>query len=176
LILVSFIRFATHLQNHYIFLIRIGIIILIITTIDEHLLAEGKDSLEIRNNHHQQFVRSLIFPTSLCVTGIIVKETGFRKDFQEDIQGAGWHFNTHIDDYTQYVPMVELLTADLCYSKSKNEIFQQTKNLAISQLLTGIIVTTLKIHNKSNPPRWNPALFSFRSYILCVYGSYGTIS
>ncbi len=141
------------------FLIRIGIIILIITAINEHLLAEREDSLEIRNNHHQQFIRSLILPTSLCVTGIIVKETGFRKDFQEDIQGAGWHFNTHIDDYTQYVPMVELLTADLCYSKSKNEIFQQAKNLAISQLLTGIIVTTLKYTTKVTRPDGTPHSF-----------------
>jgi len=140
-------------------LLRIGIVVLIIAIIQEHVLAQKEDSLTIKNNHHQHFVRSLIFPASLCVAGVIVKETSFRKDFQEDIQKANWHFNTHIDDYTQYVPMVELLTADLCYSKSKNEIFQQAKNLAISQLLTGIIVTALKVTTNVTRPDGMPHSF-----------------
>jgi membrane-associated phospholipid phosphatase len=134
------------------FLLRIGIILLAVTIIHEHLLAQREDSLTITTVNQKHFVRSLIIPTSLCVAGVIVKETHFRKDFQEDIQGAGWHFNTRIDDYTQYVPIVELFTADLCYSKTKNEIFQQAKNLAIAQFFTGIIVTSLKgITNITRP-------------------------
>jgi len=116
------------------------------------VLAQKEDSLTVKSSQHQHFVKTLIFPTSLCVVGVIVKETSFRKDFQEDIQKANWNFNTHIDDYTQTVPMFELYLADLYYSKSKNEVFQQTKNLVCSQILTGIIVTALKgITNVTRP-------------------------
>jgi len=140
-------------------LFRIGIILLVITILHEHMLAQKEDSLVSVNSSKKHFARSLIIPTSFCVAGIVVKETNFRKDFQEDIQHAGWHFNTKIDDYTQYVPMVELLAADLCYSKTKNEIFQQAKNLAIAQFFTGVIVISLKAITKSTRPDGTPWSF-----------------
>jgi membrane-associated phospholipid phosphatase len=140
------------------FLPRVGVVLLIVVLVPECLLAQREDSLTV-SSKKKHFGRSLIIPSSLCVAGIVVKETHFKKDFQEDIQHAGWHFNTKIDDYTQYVPIVELLAADLCYSKPKNEVFQQVKNLAIAQFFTGVIVISLKAITNSTRPDGTPWSF-----------------
>ena len=119
------------------------------------------DSVKKVNKPKGAFVKSLILPTSLGVAGAIVKETNFREFFQEKVQSSKIRTNTTIDDYMQYVPMVELYTADIYYGKTKNEVFQQTKNLAFAQLLTAIIVQTVK--HTANIKRPNGHDFSFFS-------------
>ncbi len=108
-----------------------------------------------------RFAKSMILPVSLGVTGIIVKETNFREYFQEKVQRSKFRTNTHIDDFIQYAPMAEMYVADICYSKTKNEVFQQSKNLVISQIFTAVIIQTLKITTHTTRP--NGAAHSFPS-------------
>lgn len=107
------------------------------------------------------FAKSMILPVSLSITGIVVKETNFREYFQQKVQSSNFRTNTRIDDYLQYVPIAELYIADIYSSKTKNEVFQQTKNLAISEILTAIIVEGLKKTTKIARPNGSP--FSFPS-------------
>jgi len=119
--------------------ITVSLLLLIQTTLFAQIDSVKKDFVP---KHH--FAKSMILPASLFVTGIVVKETNFREYFQEKVQSSNFRTNTKIDDFIQYVPIVELHAADIYYSKSKNEFFQNAKNLAISELLTALIVQSIK--------------------------------
>lgn len=119
------------------------------------------DSVNTLVGSKYRFAKSMILPSSLFVSGIIVKETNFREYFQEKVQSSRFRTNTKIDDYLQYMPIVELYLTDCAYSKSKNEIFQQSKNLAIAEIFTAVIVQSIK--HTTNVKRPNGYDFSFFS-------------
>ena len=66
-----------------------------------------------------------------------------------------------LDNYIQYAPIAELYIADLSGIKHKNSVWNQTKYLAISELITSGIIQTLKFTTKVQRP--NGAAFSFPS-------------
>lgn len=102
------------------------------------------DTLQKGGKTRQEFFKSLIFPTSLGVIGGIVKETNLREYIQEKVQSSRFRTNTTIDDYIQYVPIVELHVADLYNRKDFNKMFQTSKNLVIAELFTALIVQSIK--------------------------------
>ena len=119
------------------------------------------DSLNSVNVHKKNLPKLFIVPSLLVVSGMIIKESKYRESIQDWVQTSRWRTNTHIDDFIQYAPMAEMYVADICYSKSKNEVFQQSKNLIVSQLFTAIIVQSLKM--TTNVTRPNGASHSFPS-------------
>jgi len=119
------------------------------------------DSIKRIHKSRNEFAKSMILPVSLGVTGIVVKETNFREYFQQKVQSSNLRTNTKIDNYIQYAPIAQMYIADIYSSKTKNEVFQQTKNLAISEILTAIIVQGLKKTTKITRPNGSP--FSFPS-------------
>lgn len=54
-------------------------------------------------------------------------------------------FRTHLDDYIHYAPILMMYTADLCGVPAKNNIWNQTKYLIMSEAITSGIVWSLKI-------------------------------
>ena len=60
---------------------------------------------------------------------------------QDNIGGTA---NTSVDDYTRFVPLAQMYTADIIGIESRSHWFDQTKNAAISLLLTDLISTRLK--------------------------------
>lgn len=119
------------------------------------------DSIKSVHRSKNEFAKSMILPVSLGVTGIVVKETNFREYFQQKVQNSKFRTNTKIDDYIQYTPIAQLYIADIYSSKTKNEVFQQTKNLAIAEIFTAIIVESIK--HTANIKRPNGHDFSFFS-------------
>lgn len=140
--------------------IAIAFIIALLVLVHISLFAQV-DTLRSEKEHRNSFPKLLILPTSLAVSGVIIKGTGYRESVQNWVQGSRWRTNTKIDDYIQYAPIAEMYIADICYSKSKNEVFQQTKNLAIAEIFTAIIVQTIK--HTTNVKRPNGHDFSFFS-------------
>lgn len=136
--------------------ITLSLLLLINTTLFARV-----DSLSVEKTKRHNFAKSLILTTSLGAAGVIVKETNFHQYFQDNVQNSRFRTNTTIDDYIQYVPMVELYAADIHFKKSKNEVFQQTKNLAFAQLFTALIVQSVK--HTTNIKRPNGHDFSFFS-------------
>ena len=108
-----------------------------------------------------RFGKSMILPVSLVVTGVVVKETNFREYFQEKVQSSNFRTTTMIDDYLQYAPIAQMYIADIYSSKTKNEVFQQSKNLVIAEIFTAIIVQSIK--HTVNIQRPNGHDFSFFS-------------
>jgi hypothetical protein len=92
-------------------------------------------------DYKKQFkFRNQILPVSLIVAGVAL-EAGTIK---EDIQEAFPRTNTDIDDYLQWAPAVVMYSADIFTSKHKNNVFNQTKYLLISELATAGITQILK--------------------------------
>lgn len=130
------------------------LLVLIQTTLFAQIDSVKKDFVP-----KHRFAKSMILPVSLGVTGIVVKETNFREYFQEKVQSSKIRTNTKIDDYIQYVPIAQLYIADIYSSKGKNEIFQQTKNLAIAEIFTAIIVQSIKCSMNTQRPDGNDNSF-----------------
>lgn len=63
---------------------------------------------------------------------------------------AGFH--SHVEDFIQYAPALMMYSADLLHVKSKNNAWNQTKYLAISEAITTGIVLALKYSLKIQRP------------------------
>lgn len=99
------------------------------------------DSLKVKSN----FYKKSILPVSLILGGALISSSSFEKSFQKNIRNAvGNDFGFAIDDYTRYVPILQLYTADILGVKAKNHWFDQTKNLTLSIIITDFITYRLK--------------------------------
>lgn len=107
-------------------------------------------------------LKKSIVPISLIGFGVIVNNSNFEKELQTNLRNkVGNNYELRIDDYLQYVPIVEMYSADLLGVKSKNHWFDQTKYLLISNLISATITHSLK--NITNKERPNGASYSFPS-------------
>lgn len=93
-----------------------------------------------------------LVPSSILFSGLLARQTKLDKVFRDEVKSAGLSTNTRIDDYLRFAPVVELYIADFSYSKTNDEIFQQTKNLFFAQLLSSLIVETVKRSTNTNRP------------------------
>lgn len=81
----------------------------------------------------------------MITVGIIANNSQFEKDLRYDIRAkVGNDFQFKIDDYFQYVPIVEMYLADALRIEVKNHWFDQTKYLLISNVISTAITQGLK--------------------------------
>ncbi len=89
-----------------------------------------------------------IFPTAVMTTGILLNNSTYKKTFQDKLPKT----HTHLDDYLQFAPVGMMYLADLMHIPSKNNAFNQTKFLGISEVLTiGIVVGVKKLSHVTRP-------------------------
>lgn len=92
------------------------------------------------------FYKSLIVPTALIGTGLLIKggdyelNIAIRNDRNEDLP----HFHTHADDYLQYVPIVGVYGLNLVGIKGKNNYGNSTALLIKSELVMEAMVYPMK--------------------------------
>lgn len=86
-------------------------------------------------------LKKAIVPTALIGSSLLITNSNFEKRLQDKIGGTA---STSIDDYTRFVPLAQMYTADVIGIESRSHWFDQTKNAAISLLLTDLITTRLK--------------------------------
>lgn len=94
------------------------------------------------------WLRNQLVPLGLISGGIIIEAVYVKKDIQ------GWfpRTNTKADDYLRYVPIGMLYISDVLGSKHRNNVFNQTKFLLISELATGFLTQAIKeITNITRP-------------------------
>ncbi len=121
------------------------------------------DTLKVKiESPKKSMVCQAVLPSTILIAGVALNHSKLEKDVKQNVRNAvGTDFEFKIDDYIQYVPMVEMYGADMMGLKAKNHWFDQSKYLAISQLTTAIIVQSLKFGiNKTRP---NGANYSFPS-------------
>jgi hypothetical protein len=86
-----------------------------------------------------------IVPASLMGVGLLVNNSDFEKNFQTDLRDkVGNNYQTSVDDYLLFVPIVQLYAADVFGMKAKNHWFDQTKYLFISNVVSTGISELLK--------------------------------
>jgi membrane-associated phospholipid phosphatase len=93
-------------------------------------------------------LKSQILPGALLTTGILLNLGDVKVTIQQKFPNT----HTKVENYLQYVPVVELYAADLSGVKARNTVFDQTKYLFISELFTAAIVHFLKpVANVTRP-------------------------
>ncbi len=82
--------------------------------------------------------KCFIVPAALITTGFILKSNPIQKKLQNESKTTfGRDFHTKIDDYTQFVPVAQMLTGNLLGFQSNHGYKQMIANLAVSNLLVG---------------------------------------
>lgn len=99
---------------------------------------EFTDSLKIKKP--KTLLHKSIVPASLIGVGLFVNNSDFEKNLQTDLrEKVGNNYQTSVDDYLLFVPVVQMYAADAFGMKAKNHWFDQTKYLFISNVVaTGI--------------------------------------
>lgn len=118
-----------------------------------------EDSL---NTKELPIVKQVVLPSSFIVAGFMLNYSQLEKDLKTKVRDkVGVNYYNNIDDFFQYVPIVQMYTADALGIKAKNHWFDQTKNLAISTLISGVIIQSIK--RGMNKTRPNGAPYAFPS-------------
>jgi len=122
------------------------------------------DSIQPILTVKKSFLKNHILPISFIAGGILLNKTNFEKSFQKDVRKViGNNFHSSLEDYTRYAPIGQIFVADILGVKAKNHWFDQSKNLAISIIITDFITFRLKknIHktrpNNSSIPESFPS-------------------
>ncbi len=122
---------------------------------------QGGSRTYVENGEKKTLLSQSILPVSLIVSGILISDSVFEKNFQKEVRStAGNNFSSSLDDYTRFAPIAQLYIADIAGLKAKNHWFDQTKNLILSSAITQLITTGLKrnIH-KVRPNDFNAKAF-----------------
>ena len=141
-------------------LLRIKFLILIIPVLFQgNIYVSGQTALpdSTRSRQKKLSLRSQIAPAAIIAAGIAVSG----HPAKEKLQDLFPRTQTKIDNYLQWTPDLILYTADVFTGKHRNNVFNQTKYLVISQLATSGIVQFLKYTTKITRP--NGGTHSFPS-------------
>lgn len=112
---------------------------------------EQKNSVSLDSLQTPKFkltFKSQILPVSLISVGLLLNIGNIKNHIQEKFPNT----NTSVEDYLQYAPMAEMYLFDAGGFKHKNSVFDQTKYLAISQLVSSGLVHLLKTTTKIERP------------------------
>jgi hypothetical protein len=96
----------------------------------------------------KSFFRKQLLPVSLIAGGALLNIGTIKYDIQEVFPDT----HTHVEDYFQYAPMAQIYIFDAFGFKHRNNVFDQTKYLALSQLFSGSLVHFLKHTTKVERP------------------------
>ena len=122
------------------------------------------DSLKVKIKNERTFLQRAILPASLIVGGSLISGSGFERGFQKEVrQAVGSDFAFGLDDYTRYVPIVQMYATDALGVESKNHWFDQSKNLTIAILVSDFITYRLKRWTNKRRPNGGDILQSFPS-------------
>ncbi len=106
-------------------------------------LSAQTDSVGVKPK--KKLFKKTILPLSLITTGILLSDSGFERSLHETAQGwVGNDFRAHFDDYTRYAPVATIFIANVAGVKARHHWFDQTKNLAVSMILTDVFTRAIK--------------------------------
>lgn len=102
-------------------------------------------TIDLTNPHDSFFSRAWL-PVGLSIISVDLMRDSTKYGLQRLARSfVADTFRTHVDDYIHYVPILMMYTADLCGVPAKNNMWNQTKYLIISEAITSGIVWSLKI-------------------------------
>lgn len=98
-----------------------------------------------------------IVPVGLITTGLIIESLNIKQDLQNSISRT----DTKTDNYIQWAPVAIMYSSYLFNNKHRDNLFNQTKYLIISELATAAVTQALK--RITNVTRPNGGRYSFPS-------------
>jgi hypothetical protein len=111
--------------------------------------------------------KGLIVPTVLTGYGFIAIHNSGLQEINRNIQKRIWEDNphgmNHLDDYLRFAPVVAVYGLNLAGVKGKNDLRDRTMILAISTLIMGGSVYTLK-HVVKEPLPFKPDSIGYKSF------------
>ncbi|MGV6861317.1 MAG: phosphatase PAP2 family protein [Putridiphycobacter sp.] len=93
-----------------------------------------------------------IVPVVLTSSALATNHQPLKQDLQDQIRAPFNGFTTSFDDYFQFSPTVLMYTGDLLKLKAQHSVWNQTKFLFFSEVLSGIVVYSLKLGLKFERP------------------------
>ena len=106
--------------------------------------------------------KKVIVPSALMVAGLSLNTMETKTKIQDKFRAPFNGYTTSLDDYIQYAPIATMYAFDLAKIPARNNVWNQTKYLLISELVTSGIVHLLKNTTKIARPNSN-TLTSFPS-------------
>lgn len=103
-----------------------------------------------------------IVPLSLCLGGVLLNQSPLKENIQANFLKPFNGYTSSLDDYIQYIPIMEMYAFDFLKIPARNNVWNQTKYLFFSELFTAGIVHLLKNTLKVQRPN-NGAYTSFPS-------------
>jgi hypothetical protein len=117
----------------------------------------------ITNTQDKFTYKKLILPATLVTVGAIFKSPYIQRNVQQEVRRTfGDDFRIRADDYFQFVPAAQMLTGDFIGFKSNHGFKQKLANLAISNVIVGVVIYAAKTISRDNRPD-NTARNSFPS-------------
>lgn len=90
-------------------------------------------------------LKKSIIPSILIGSSLFITKSDFEISLQKKLRkGISNDFDTSLDDYTRFVPIAQMYIADIVGIESRSHWFDQTKNTALSMLITDFITSKLK--------------------------------
>ena len=115
--------------------------------------AQQKDTIYSINSIDKLSYKHFIIPATLITSGLVLKNAPMNKSLQGDIRKIlGTDFQTKIDNYLQFEPILQIYGGRYLGFKPKNDYLHQTINIAISNAIMGVIVQTMKHTFKEQRP------------------------
>ena len=109
--------------------------------------------LDSVTNQKKLSYKSFILPTALVGSGVFLLNNQLNKDIQKDSRSLfGSNFHTRVDDFTIFVPLLQMYTGKLFGFPPKNNFKHQTINVVTANALSYIVVTALKTSVKAHRP------------------------
>lgn len=106
------------------------------------------DSTLTAHSEQEQFkIQQLIVPTGLVAVGTIGVYNGWFKDLKDDVRDGMTDLRTdytHIDDYTQYLPMVSNVALDLIGVKGRHPLREKVATTATAFVIMSGLTYAMK--------------------------------
>jgi len=140
------------------------IVILNTVVLNAQTINNQNDTLNIASittiKNQRTLLHKSIVPLSLIGVGLVVNNSQFEKNLETDLRNSVENdYQTPIDDYLLFVPIVQMYAADAFGMKAKNHWFDQTKYLIISNVVSTGISELLKATITKTRPDGDPHSF-----------------
>ena len=104
-------------------------------------------------NQKKLTYKSLIIPTALIGSGVLLFNSQLNKDIQKDSQSFfGSNFRTEADNFTVFVPLLQMYTGKFLGFQPKNTFLHQTIDVVTANAISYIVVTAIKNSVKAHRP------------------------
>ncbi len=109
------------------------------------------DSTQVNSFENTSFFSKQILPLGLITTGALLNIGDIKYKIQNKIPNT----TNNYDNYLQYVPMAQIYVFDALGFEHENTVFDQSKYLLISQLVSSSTIHLLKNTTKVERPNGN---------------------